>query len=403
MDEKLLHTIQRLAKDPAAAAELESAFRFYTPHCGSCEERLCHAFDRAPVGMMTLSPQGKILTANLRLNDLLGVPVEGRFLSELIHAESCTCLNGLIAAAQSGQATSCADIVFIPPGPSLALLAFSPVEGNCGCMLALVVDESARRSAEERARQAEKLASLGTMVSGMAHEVNNPTHVLSLHLQRLERAWSDASAILDSYHKENGDFLLGGLPWSRMRQDSLATFEATTRAVHRIEGIVKDLLTFARPLSASEVTTVDVERLLFQVVTRVEKSSSPCPGIKIRVEVPKDLPPLRACGRKLDQALFNLVENARQAMAEANQSGSIVVRAQALAKTMVFQIIDTGPGIDHAILERVREPFFTTRRTKGGTGLGLWVVDSVASEHGGRFTLESPVGQGTTATMEIPR
>lgn len=399
MDQKLLHTIQRLAKDPAAAAELESAFRFYTPRCGSCEERLCHAFDRAPVGMMTLSPQGKILTSNLRLNDLLGVSVEGRFLSELVHADSRPCLEGLIAAAQTGQATSCVDIVFLPPGPRLAVLAFSPVEGNCSCMLALVVDESARRSAEERARQAEKLASLGTMVSGMAHEVNNPTHVLSLHLQRLERAWNDASAILDSYHKENGDFLLGGMPWSRLRQDSLATFDATTRAVHRIEGIVKDLLTFARPLSTSEVTTVDVERLLCQVVARVEKSAD----IKIQIEVPQELPPLRACGRKLDQALFNLVENARQAMVDANHSGTIVLRVKVSEKNMIFEVIDTGPGIDSSILERVREPFFTTRRTKGGTGLGLWVVDSVASEHGGRFTLESQVGQGTTATIEIPR
>ncbi len=273
---------------------------------------------------------------------------------------------------------------------------------------AIMRDITERKRLEETTRQQElqliqanKMTALGTLVSGVAHEINNPNQLVLLNARVLAEAWDDALGILDDYRARNGDFTLVGLPYTEMRQ-SLPTL---VRDVHegalRIEHIVNDLKDFARPqrrgARAPFQLNETVQRALRMLKHAIGKRTT-----HFKQALAEDLPPLHGDAQQVEQIVVNLVVNALEALPNRDKAVSVITAFDAQQRCVMLTVSDEGAGIAHEHLARLCDPFFTTKQTSGGTGLGLAITASLVRAHGGRLEFSSELGQGTQAVVSFP-
>jgi PAS domain S-box-containing protein len=259
-------------------------------------------------------------------------------------------------------------------------------------------EEEASRHRDELVR-ADKMISLGILVSGMAHEINNPNHTIGLNVPLLRDAWRDAAALLDQIAAGRGDLRVGRMPWAEARSEVEAMLGDIEHASDRIRNIVTELRGFSldhdpgvrRNVSVNDIVNSSL-RLLGKHIARATK--------RFDIELASDVPLIAGNWRRLEQVVVNLVINACQALQNDEQSIHITTGAE--GRRVFIRVRDEGRGIAAEHLPNIRTPFFTTKRAEGGTGLGLAVSDRIANEHGGELTFESEPGRGTTATLWLP-
>ncbi len=240
------------------------------------------------------------------------------------------------------------------------------------------LDEERRR--EEQMRQAEKLAALGELVAGVAHEMNNPL--------------AGISAFAELLLEEPGGSALGAEDREAVR--------LIKREADRATAVVRDLLTFARQ-AAPAWGPVALDALLERTV-RVRAYAARAAGVDLRLEVERDLPPVRGDERKLQQVFINLIANAEHALrGSAGGERRVTVRAWRAAPGRVgVRVSDTGPGVPPEVLGRVFEPFFTTKPPGEGTGLGLSVSYGIVQAHGGELRGHNLPGGGAAFDVLLP-
>ena len=249
--------------------------------------------------------------------------------------------------------------------------------------------------------QADKMASLGVLVTGVAHEINNPTGTLLLNLPLLKDAWRDSNIILEKHYQEFGDFSMAGLKYSRLKDELPIILDEMTGGVVRIKNIVEDLKDFARhddldddmPLNINDVVATAI-RL---VGTKIRKSTH-----DFRVSYEPNLPDICVNAQRIEQIIINLILNACQALTDVNQRVSVVTSYSRHDKKIKIAVVDEGSGIDKSNVKRLTDPFFTTKRAHGGTGLGLSISSAIASAYGGKLTFSSQKDIGTEVTLELP-
>jgi signal transduction histidine kinase len=224
----------------------------------------------------------------------------------------------------------------------------------------------------------EKLASLGTLAAGVAHEIRNPLTAINVRVHSLKRTLAAGTS---------------------EREDVTVIDEE----IRRLDRIVRDFLDFARP-SPPQLVTVHVESLFHRVQSLLgaqwRKSS-----IQLNVEPPGDLW-IRVDTHQLEQVLINLVQNAADSI---EGEGTITLRARPepariaglAAPAVVIEVVDTGKGIPPEVQKRIFDPFFTTK--ENGTGLGLAIAASIVEKHGGVLQCRTQVGRGTTFGIVLPR
>ncbi len=225
--------------------------------------------------------------------------------------------------------------------------------------------------------QSEKLASLGQLVAGVAHEINNPVNALVNVLGPLEElgeAISDAEAA----------------------QDFADMVRVLRNGAERTRGIVADLKTFSR-LDEAELKHAHVGEGL-QATLHLLRGSLPA-GVRLDLEVADELPGILCYPGPLNQVFLNLVSNAVQAVGD---TGAVQVSARAEEGGVVVEVRDDGPGMDEATAAKVFDPFFTTKAVGAGTGLGLSISHGIVARHGGGITLTTAPGQGATFTVALP-
>jgi signal transduction histidine kinase len=237
------------------------------------------------------------------------------------------------------------------------------------------------RAAEERARRQERLAELGALTGGLAHEIKNPLSTIGLNVQLASEAISD----------------------SQLPEDDKATLvrrvETVSREATRLANILNDFLRFAGRIKLAPVE-VDTREIVEELVDFYR------PQCEIhRVVLRADLPAAAATARVdpalVKQALLNLLINANQAMASSDTTQrELLVRVECPPGSVAIHVIDTGPGIPPEKHAEIFRPYVTGR--KGGTGLGLAVTRRIVEEHGGRIDLFSEVGKGTDFTVRLP-
>ncbi|WP_234287087.1 transporter substrate-binding domain-containing protein [Halomonas sp. MCCC 1A11057] len=249
--------------------------------------------------------------------------------------------------------------------------------------------------------QADKMASLGVLVSGVAHEINNPSSLLLLNLPVLRDAWADAEPILEAHYRAHGDFPFGGLPYSRMREEIPGMIDDMQEGTRRIKRIVGDLKDFARQGGDALGEVFDLNEVVATAVRLVDNSIRKATG-RFEAHYADDLPPLVGNAQRIEQVVINLVLNACQALECPTQSICLTTRHDRAEGRVLLEVYDEGRGIAPEAMHRLTDPFFTTRRECGGTGLGLSVSAGIVSEHQGSLTFDSRPGHGTRVILALP-
>ncbi|MEW6266869.1 MAG: PhnD/SsuA/transferrin family substrate-binding protein [Thermodesulfobacteriota bacterium] len=281
-------------------------------------------------------------------------------------------------------------------------------DGRTFALLAIGVDVTLRRRAEEQARiqheqliQADKMVALGTLVAGVAHEINNPTTSIMMNAPNIEKMWRGLAKILDDHYERHGDFLAGAWPYSQARERLPLLLEGITDGARRVKRIVAELKDYARQEGSSGAVPVvvnqAVEKALSLLSNLIRKSTK-----SFRVELGNHLPAVLVQSQRLEQIMINLVMNACQALSDPSQGVLVRTEHDPEAGSVIISVRDEGEGIPPAHLNRVTDPFFTTRRETGGTGLGLAICARIVQDCGGVMRFESKEGAGTTVTVTLP-
>lgn len=267
--------------------------------------------------------------------------------------------------------------------------------------------EKRKRAAEElklhqqQLVQADKMAALGVLVSGMAHEINNPNGLILLNLPTVAESAKDVNPILEKHFQENGDFRMGGLPYSQMRKEMPHLLNEMHDAAKRIRRIVEDLKHFSRRSDASYDDLIDINEVVKTSVRLVDNSLRQATS-RYNVHYTGHLPKVRGNFQRLEQVVVNLILNACQALPNPDCGIFVSTLYGGDSGAVIIQISDQGIGIPPEHLSRLTDPFFTTKRESGGTGLGLAISDGIIREHGGHMQFESIPGEGTTVVIILP-
>jgi len=264
----------------------------------------------------------------------------------------------------------------VPNGRQLNLAVSTSLirdaEGQPETVVVVMQDLTEKMAMEADLRRRDRLASMGALASGVAHEVRNPLNAIAVIVQRLEREFEPATEA-DNYRR------LIGLVRSQ---------------IERVNRIIKDFLNLAKPPQL-QPQEIELDALLEKAAQVIEPQAS-VKGLKLEKNL-GDCGPIEADPDQLEQVLLNLLGNA----VEATLEGTIRLRSQAVENGVEIVVEDTGPGIPAEDLERIFDLYFTTKAE--GTGLGLSLVHRIVSQHGGRTQVQSQVGQGTRFSIFLNR
>jgi len=269
-------------------------------------------------------------------------------------------------------------------------------------------DITERKQAEEQAKlhqqqlmQASKMVALGTLVSSVAHEINNPNNFITLNAPLLREAWQRVLPILDEYYEKNKDLMIGGMGYTEMRERIPRLLSGITDGSKRIKQIVEDLRDFVRRDASDMNQSVDVNAVLRSAISllsnMVTKSTS-----HFSVKYGEKIPSLRGNFHRLEQVIINLIQNACQALPDIRKGFSLSTSYDETTYSIVVKVQDEGVGIPPKVLPHITDPFFTTKSSSGGIGLGLSISSRIVKEHGGTLTFSSEPGKGTTAEIILP-
>lgn len=271
----------------------------------------------------------------------------------------------------------------------------------------LELEQALRQLQEAQARliQGEKLASLGQLVAGVAHEINNPLAFVANNLAVLRRDVHAIAAIAAGYRAHLGADLPEPIRAAEARVDidyTLANLDrllsSSGQGLDRVGKIVSGLRDFAR-LDEADRKAIDANEAVRTTVEMVRYSLRE-KEIDFVLRL-RPLPALWCNPGQVNQLLMNLLLNAIQAV-DAGGSVTVSTGADAAGSEVTFAVADTGPGIPEAIRAKVFDPFFTTRAQGTGTGLGLWTCYNIVRDHRGRLELATEVGLGSTFTVNLP-
>lgn len=269
----------------------------------------------------------------------------------------------------------------------------------------------ALKHAEVQLVQAEKLTSLGQMVAGVAHEINNPLAFVSNNLAVLARDVSSLRQVVARY-READPLILAHDPalWTLVSalaeqidldytMENLDRLTSRSReGLRRIQQIVKDLRDFAR-LDDGDLQAVDVNVGIVSTVNMVQGQAAK-QGVELVTDL-RPLPPLTCYPGKINQVVMNLLSNAIDA---CRPGGAVSVRTEPAPGLdgVVLHVDDNGTGIDPAVREKIFDPFFTTKPVGQGTGLGLSITYGIVKAHGGMIAVDSTPGRGSRFTVKLP-
>ncbi len=257
------------------------------------------------------------------------------------------------------------------------------------------------RRHQDKLIQADKMASLGTLVSGVAHEINNPNGLLLLDIPILRRVHDDAAELFEEHFRNHGDFMLGGVPYSEMRGELPRILQEMQDGAQRIKRIVNDLKDFARRDDSGRLVPMDLNETVRTALRLVDPTIRAATH-RFSAAYGEGLPKVRGNGQRIEQVVVNLVLNACQALPGPDRGIAVATGFNADENCVEVRVADEGTGIAAEHLQQLTDPFFTTKRDTGGTGLGLSVSAGIVKEHGGYLRFASAPGAGTTVTLSLP-
>ncbi len=266
---------------------------------------------------------------------------------------------------------------------------------------------SVRRELEQAARMAEfdKYRTLALLSAGVAHEINTPNNAVLRNVPILKEIWSSLDVVVERLHREESGFSLRGFGYDDLKRDIPDMLGDLYMGAQDIKKIVEGLKDYAgAPSDASAPCPIDVNDSVRYAV-RLLKHSITVSTERFALILPDGLPPVRADRLKLTQVVVNVLENALQALPD--RSRGVRVETAAIEQpggivSVLVKVADEGTGMTPETLASVFHPFFTTKRDRGGSGLGLAVASGIVHDMAGSIDFSSIPGTGTEATIRIP-
>ena len=357
----------------------------------------------SPYPVFALDTAGRVTEINRAgetLLDVQSVLVLGRPVTNLMHDDDRPKARAVFQRLMTEDAgvIEFESRVHTPSGRSrllhVAASAMRDDEGLVG-LQGIARDITEERSRDVQLRRAERLASLGTLIGGVAHELNNPlTSIRGLAELLLEESSREGPAT--------------GEPEPSRRREML---ETVVREADRTAGIVDDLRLLARRTQGGESGgAVDIDDVVRHVL-KLRAYSMETHDVNVDLQLAPDLPRVRGDAGELEQVLLNLLVNAEQALESQDAPRRLEIAARSLqaalpstshSEWVQLSVVDNGPGIAKADLTHLFDPFWTTKDPAHGTGLGLSLAHKIVAEHGGRLEVDSRLGEGARFTVWLP-
>ncbi|MGA2510805.1 MAG: PAS domain S-box protein [Candidatus Acidiferrales bacterium] len=333
--------------------------------------------------IVVLDHEGKFKFVSDRVKDILGISPEdyiGKPVGQRVSAEDQSKLAEMFKNVVAGsriQEQIEIRAQHVDGTWKVLRVSASPLFDETGKIMGMVSsgrDVTESKQLEQQLTQKEKLAAMGQMMTGVAHELNNPlTAILGVSDLLRERAADEAT-------RRQVDLIL--------------------KQARRAADIVQNLLAFGRP-AMQGLTMLRIDDVVREAVL-LEKSTLSAKNIEVKFESPGDLPAVAGDRKLLAQVFRNIIVNSEQAISAARDHGVISVSLSRAGQGVRVTITDDGIGIPPENLEKIFDPFFTTRRPGGGSGLGLAICLAVAKEHGGSIEVQSSPGSGATFRVLLP-
>jgi len=270
---------------------------------------------------------------------------------------------------------------------------------DSGLTLVEARDITDLKQAELNAARAEKLAALGQLVAGVAHEVNNPNNFLTFNLPILQEYLDALRTHVEAAERERGEIRLFGLGVDEFFADATTLVGNMKHGAERIAGIVSQLKNYVRDSDQTQWADADVNQVVANAATLIRTQLRQ--WVKhFEQYLAEGLPRVRMNAGRIEQVVMNLLLNAGQAAGSVD--GRVVVWTRREGDFVLIGVEDTGPGVPEAIRERIFEPFFTTKAGDQGTGMGLAISQRIVDDHGGTLELASGVAHKTRFIVRLP-
>ena len=279
-------------------------------------------------------------------------------------------------------------------------------QGVVSGFISIVSDITKRIKAEKEAKikqeqliQADKMVALGTLVSGVAHEINNPNNFIILNIPILKKVWISILPILDEYYEKHKEFQIARFPYEQMRQEYFEICSNILDGATRIKAIVKDLKEYSGKEVEGTMELIDINKVILSCINLLGNNIKKYTN-NLELQLGEKLPLVLGNYQHFEQILINLIQNACQAL--KNRDQSVLIKSIQNNSHVEIHVIDSGVGISKESLSRIFDPFYTTKRDVGGTGLGLSVSNNLVQKYNGSLSFVSEVGKGTTAIISFP-
>ncbi|MBN8472931.1 PAS domain S-box protein [Corallococcus exiguus] len=340
--------------------------------------------EKANALILVVNRDKQVVVFNQALSALTGLTKEqvlGRDLSSLVADSEQLRLAPVLAAAMRGESVNNFETRLLTRDGgevrvSFATSSMQTQPGEVEGVIAIGQDVTVVKELEKRIIHAEKLASIGQLAASVVHEINNPMTAVATY----------ADALL-----QRSRMTPGANPADQEKLKKIL------ESSHRILRFTRDLVSYARP-AQDRPERVSLNAVVDMAVGFCEHVVSQA-RVSVQREYSSDVPPLAAVRANLVQVFVNLITNACHAM---QPGGLVYLSTLQEGPEAVVRVRDTGTGIEQRNLSRIFEPFFTTKPEGRGTGLGLSICQGIVENHGGRLTVESTLGQGTTFTVRLP-
>jgi signal transduction histidine kinase len=261
--------------------------------------------------------------------------------------------------------------------------------------------ENTLRDCQQQLQQAQKMETLGTLVAGVAHEINNPINLIMYNLPLIQKVWVDLLPILMDQKKRDPHRKYGGFTYDFLKDNLPQLVSDMDMAANRVAKIVADLKNFSKQSNVAEISQLQVNTAVRNAL-RLAQTTLRKSGVHLELDLVENLPLIEGNLQSIEQIILNIIINAIQAIDHDQGSIQISTGFQIKDGRIFIRITDNGCGIPPSISDKIFLPFVTDRQAEGGTGLGLSVTYSLVQAHEGEISFQSRKGEGTTFSVYLP-
>ena len=262
-------------------------------------------------------------------------------------------------------------------------------------------NEKALHESQQQLQQAQKMETLGTLVAGVAHEINNPINLIMYNIPLLQKIWADFMPVLREHQQMDPDQRFGGFDYKFLADNLVQLIADMDLAAHRVAKTVSDLKNFSRQSNVAEKAPLQINTAVRNAM-RLAQTTLRTSAVDVQLNLCEDLPHINGNLQSIEQIVLNILINAVQSIDHDHGKIGITTGFRNQDGRVYVRIADNGRGISKTIADKIFLPFITDKQSEGGTGLGLSVSYSMVKSHEGEIIFDTTPGAGTSFTVMLP-